>query len=130
MVCTFYSGLSHHHQRWPTGPTLSSTSLDDHSLLDCPGGGPKRPFHSPNKSLPQVWLAKKRVVQGRCPRDQLESTVPLLLGRCGYNSLSLVGQPGDWRVSIRVFNTESVLYIKWPKYWSFSISHSNEYSGY
>ena len=31
--------------------------------------------------------------------------------------------------SIRVFNTESVLYIKWPKYWSFSISHSNEYSG-
>ena len=30
--------------------------------------------------------------------------------------------------SIRVFNTESVLCIKWPKYWSFSISHSNEYS--
>ena len=33
--------------------------------------------------------------------------------------------------SIRVFSNESVLLIKWPKYWSFgfSISPSNEYSG-
>ena len=33
--------------------------------------------------------------------------------------------------SIRVFSNESVLRIKWPKYWSssFSISPSNEYSG-
>ena len=33
--------------------------------------------------------------------------------------------------SIRVFANESVLCIKWPKYWnfSFSISPSNEYSG-
>ena len=31
--------------------------------------------------------------------------------------------------SIRVVNTESVLCIKCPKYWSFSISHSSEYSG-
>ena len=32
---------------------------------------------------------------------------------------------------IRVFLNESVLHIKWPKYWSFSfsISHSNEHSG-
>ena len=31
----------------------------------------------------------------------------------------------------RVFSSESVLYIRWPKYWSFSfsISPSNEYSG-
>ena len=29
--------------------------------------------------------------------------------------------------SIRVFSNESVLHIRWPKYWSFS--HSNEYSG-
>ena len=34
--------------------------------------------------------------------------------------------------SIRVFSNESVLRIKWPKYWSFSfsISPSNEYSGW
>ena len=31
--------------------------------------------------------------------------------------------------SIGVFSNESVLCIRWPKYWSFSISSSNEYSG-
>ena len=33
--------------------------------------------------------------------------------------------------SIRFFSTESVLHVRWPKYWgfSFSISPSNEYSG-
>ena len=31
--------------------------------------------------------------------------------------------------SIRVFYNESALYIRCPKYWSFSISPSNEYSG-
>ena len=33
--------------------------------------------------------------------------------------------------SIRVFSNESVLHIRWPKYWSFSfnISSSNDYSG-
>ena len=34
-------------------------------------------------------------------------------------------------LSIRVFSNESVLHIRWPKYWgfSFSISPSNEYPG-
>ena len=33
--------------------------------------------------------------------------------------------------SIRVFSNESILHIRWPKYWSFSFSirASNEYSG-
>ena len=33
--------------------------------------------------------------------------------------------------SIRIFSNESVLHIRWPKYWSisFGISPSNEYSG-
>ena len=31
--------------------------------------------------------------------------------------------------TIRVFSNESVLHIRWPKYWSFSISPSNVYSG-
>ena len=31
--------------------------------------------------------------------------------------------------SIRVFSNESIICIRWPKYWSFSISPSNEYSG-
>ena len=32
-------------------------------------------------------------------------------------------------LSIRVFSNESSLWIRWPKYWGFSISPSNEYSG-
>ena len=34
-------------------------------------------------------------------------------------------------LSIRVFSSDSVLHIRWPKYWrvSFTISPSNEYSG-
>ena len=31
--------------------------------------------------------------------------------------------------SIRVLSHESALSIRWPKYWSFSVSPSNEYSG-
>ena len=30
---------------------------------------------------------------------------------------------------IRVFSNESVLHLRWPKYWSFSVSPCNEYSG-
>ena len=32
--------------------------------------------------------------------------------------------------SIRVFSDESAPRIRWPKYWSFSNSPSNEYSGF
>ena len=32
-------------------------------------------------------------------------------------------------LSIRVFSNESVLCIRWPKYWSLSINSSSEYSG-
>ena len=31
--------------------------------------------------------------------------------------------------SIRVFSNELGLHLRWPKYWSFSISSSNEYAG-
>ena len=32
--------------------------------------------------------------------------------------------------SIKVFSNESAIRIRWPKYWSFSISPFNEYSGF
>ena len=32
-------------------------------------------------------------------------------------------------LSIRVFSNETALHIRWPEYWSFTISPSNEYSG-
>ena len=31
--------------------------------------------------------------------------------------------------SIRIFSNQSTLCIRWPKYWSFTVSPSNEYSG-
>ena len=45
--------------------------------------------------------------------------------------LSSPSPPPSIFPSIRVFSNESVLRIRWPKYWSFSfnISPSNEYSG-
>ncbi|CAN0556138.1 unnamed protein product [Rangifer tarandus platyrhynchus] len=55
----------------------------------------------------------------------IESVIPsnhLILGR------PLLLLPSVFP-SIRVFSSESVLCIRWPKYWSFSISPSNEYSG-
>ena len=47
-------------------------------------------------------------------------------------SYLLLSPPSAFKPSsIRAFSNESVLYIRWPKYWSFSfsISPSNEYSG-
>ena len=45
--------------------------------------------------------------------------------------LSSPSPPDSIFPSIRVFSSESVLCIRWPKYWSFSfsISPSNEFSG-
>ena len=43
--------------------------------------------------------------------------------------LLLPSPPPSIFPSIRVFSSESVLPIRWPKYWSFSVSPSNEYSG-
>ena len=50
------------------------------------------------------------------PSDHLILCLPFLL----QHSIFL---------SIRMFSSESVLHIRWPKYWSFSISPSNEHSG-
>ena len=43
--------------------------------------------------------------------------------------LSSPSPPAFILPSNRVFSNESVLRIQWPKYWSFSISPTNEYSG-
>ena len=53
---------------------------------------------------------------GAMPSNHLALCCPLLL-------LPLI------LPSIRVFSHQSVLHIRWPKYWSFSISPSNVYSG-
>ena len=63
-------------------------------------------------------LLKLMSIESVMPSNHLILCCPLLL-------------PLSIFPSIRVFSNESVLPIKWPKYWSFSfsISPSNEYSG-
>ena len=63
-------------------------------------------------------LLKLMSIQSLMPSNNLILCHPLLL------------VPSIFR-SIRVFSNESLLYIRWPNYWSFnfSISPSNEYSG-
>ena len=63
-------------------------------------------------------LPKLMSIESVMPSNNLTLCRPLLL-------------PPSIFPSIRVFSSESVLHIRWPKYWSFSFSISpcNEYSG-
>ena len=63
-------------------------------------------------------LLKLMPIESVMPSDHLVLCRPLLLVPSIFSS-------------IRVFSSESVLHIKWPKYWSFSfrISPSNQCSG-
>ena len=89
--------------------SVVSDSLRPHGLqhtrLPCPSPTPRA--YSKLKSITSVMLSNHLIL---ChPLLLLPSIFP----------------------SIRVFSNESVLCIRWPKYWrfSFSISLSNEYSG-
>ena len=67
-------------------------------------------------SITKSWsLLKLMSIESVMPSNHLALCHPLLL------LLSIFP-------SIRVFSNESVLCIRWLKYWSFSISPSNEYS--
>ena len=63
-------------------------------------------------------LLKLMSIESVMPSNHLNLCHPLLL-------------PPSLFPSIGVFSYESILHIRWPKYWSFSfsISPSNEYSG-
>ena len=87
--------------------SIMSNSLRPHGLqlarLPCPS-----PAHKVcSNSCPLSWVM---------PSNHLMLCCPLLF------------PPSIFR-SIRVFSNESVLHIRWPKYWSFSFTPSNEYSG-
>ena len=79
--------------------------------MDC--STPGFPVHLHSRSL--LRLMSIELVM---PSNHLILCCPLLL-------------PPSIFPSIRVFSSESLLHIRWPKYWSFSfsISPSNEYSG-
>ena len=75
--------------------------------------------HQASLSITNSWnLLKLMAIESVMPSNHLILCHPLCL-------------PPSIFPSIRVFSNESVLRIRWPKYWSFSfsISPSNEYSG-
>ena len=68
-------------------------------------------------SITNFWsLLKHMSIESVMPSNHLILCHPLLLLPSIFPS-------------IRVFSSESVLRIRWPKYWSFSVNPSNEYSG-
>ena len=83
-------------------------------------------FETPWTAVPQASLPitnsqsllKLMSIESMMPSEHLILCLPLLL-------------PPSICPSIRVFSSESVLRIRWPEYWSFSlsISPSYEYSG-
>ena len=80
---------------------------------------PQTAAHQASLSITNSWsLLKLMSIESVMPSNHLILCHPLLL-------------PPSIFPSIRVFSNESVLRIRWPKYWSFSfsISPSNEYSG-
>ena len=75
--------------------------------------------HQASLSITKCWrLLKLMSIELVMPSNHLILCHPLLL-------------PPSTFSSIRVFSNESILRIRWPKYWSLSlnISPSNEYSG-
>ena len=94
----------------------SVQSLSHVQLFDTPWTA----AHQASLTITRSWsLLKLMSIESVMPSNQLILCHPLLL------------LPPSIFPSIRVFSSESVLPIRWPKYWSFSfsISPSNEYSG-
>ena len=80
----------------------------------------------PPHGLQQARLPCPSPTPGACSNSSIELVMP-----SNYLILCHPLLPPSIFPSIRVFSNESVLHIRWPKYWSFSfsISPSNEYSG-
>ena len=72
----------------------------------------RSPCPSPNSQS----LLKLMSIESVMPSNHLILCCPLLLLPSIFPS-------------IRIFSNQSVLHIKWPKYWSFSISLSSEHPG-
>ena len=97
-----------------TAVSLSSHSVVPDSLQPHGLQQARLPCPSPSLELTQTLMSIELVM----PSNHLILCRPLVLLPSIFPS-------------IRVFSNESVLRIRWPKYWSFSfsISPSNDYSG-
>jgi len=76
------------------------------------------PLPSPHQHPVSLSLLKLMSIESVMPSNNLIPCCPLLLLPSIFPS-------------VRIFSNESIIHIRWPKYWnfSFSISPSNEYSG-
>ena len=80
---------------------------------------PRTAAHQASLSITNSWSLLMLIsIKSMMPSNHLILCRPLLL-------------PTSIFPSIMVFSNESVLHIRWPKYWSFSLNiiPSNEYSG-
>ena len=101
---------------WGTGEPLSPVQSLSHVRLF---GTPWTAACQASLSITNSWsLLKLMSIESVISYNHLILCHPLLL-------------PPSIFPSIRIFSNESLLCIRWPKYWScsFSISPSNEYSG-
>ena len=100
------------------GPSIQFTSAQSLSHIRL-FATPWATIHHASLSITNSWnLLKLMSIELMMPSNHLILCCPLLL-------------PPSIFPSVRVFSIESVLCIRWPKYWSFSpsISSSNECSG-
>ena len=91
-------------------------------------------FSSVSQSCPTLCDPMNHSTSGLPVHHQLpESTQPLSIESVMPSNSLILCHPllllPSIFPSIRVFFNELALHIRWPKYWSFSISPSNEYSG-
>ena len=97
---------------------------------------PSVQFSSVAQSCPTLCDLMNRSTPGLPVHHQLPESIQTHLHQVGDPSNHLILcrpllLPPSILPSIRVFSNEPVLCIRWPKYWSFSLSTSpsNEYSG-
>ena len=114
LICGVTEG--NHSHKWKLQEGISSVQSLSHVQLFVT---PWTAAHQASLSITNSWnLLKLMSIELVMPSSHLILCRPLLL-------------PPSIFPSIRVFSNESVLHIRWPKYWSFSfnISPSKEYSG-
>ena len=95
-------------------PSVQFSSVTQSCLTLCDPMDCSKPGFPVHQQLPESLL-KLMSIESVMPSNHLILCRPLF--------------PPSIFPSIRVFFNESDLCIRWPKYWSFSISPSNEYSG-
>ena len=105
--------ILHINYQFQFSHSVASDSLRSHGLFATPW----TTVHQASLSITNSWsLLKLMSTESVMPSNHLILCHPFLL-------------PASIFPSIRVFPNESVLHIRWPKYWSFSfsISPSNKY---